>query len=87
MGNNSSLESIGSRTIQKSKKTAKEFSCSNFGTYDEILENDNIDAVYSLARFRGHQIGVRYAECFEVCKVVASLDKSGFKISGTGKNK
>ena len=28
------------------KKIAKEFSCSNFGTYDEILENDNIDAVY-----------------------------------------
>ena len=46
MGNNSTLESIGSRTIQKSKKIAKEFSCSNFGTYDEILENDNIDAVY-----------------------------------------
>ena len=46
MGKNSTLESIGSRTIQKSKKFAKEFSCSNFGTYEDILGNDNIDAVY-----------------------------------------
>ena len=53
----------------------------------KFLTDDNIDAVYSLARFRGHQIGVRYAECFGVCKVVAALDKSGFKISGIGKNK
>lgn len=45
-GKNSTLEIIGSRTIQKSKKFAKAFSCSNFGTYDDVLKNDNVDAVY-----------------------------------------
>lgn len=45
-GKNSILEMIGSRTIQKSKKLAKEFSCSNFGTYDDVLKNNNVDAVY-----------------------------------------
>jgi predicted dehydrogenase len=45
-GKNSTLEMIGSRTVQKSKKFAKEFSCSNFGTYDDVLKNDNVDAVY-----------------------------------------
>ena len=43
---NSTLEMIGSRTVQKSKKFAKEFSCPNFGTYDDVLKNDNVDAVY-----------------------------------------
>lgn len=43
---NSTLEMIGSRTINKSKKFAKEFSCDEFGTYDDVLENNNVDAVY-----------------------------------------
>jgi D-xylose 1-dehydrogenase (NADP+, D-xylono-1,5-lactone-forming) len=43
---NSTLEMIGSRTLNKSKKFAKEFSCNEFGTYNDVLENNNIDAVY-----------------------------------------
>lgn len=37
---------IGSRSLAKAKKFAKKFHCKNFGTYEEILENDKIDAVY-----------------------------------------
>ena len=46
MGKNSILEMIGSRSITKAKKFAKEFSCNAFGNYDDVLENDSIDAVY-----------------------------------------
>jgi len=46
IGKNSTLEMIGSRTITKAKKFAKEFSCSKFGNYDDVLKNDDIDAVY-----------------------------------------
>ncbi len=45
-GRNSTLEMIGSRTLAKAQKFAKEFSCSEYGNYDDILKNDNIDAVY-----------------------------------------
>ena len=37
---------IGSRSLKKAKKFAGKFHCDNFGTYEEILENDVIDAVY-----------------------------------------
>jgi predicted dehydrogenase len=43
---NSVLEMIGSRSISKAKKFAKEFDCSKFGSYDDVLNNQNIDAVY-----------------------------------------
>ena len=43
---NSTLGMIGSRSIGKAKKFAKEFSCSEFGNYDDVLKNDSIDAVY-----------------------------------------
>jgi predicted dehydrogenase len=45
-GKNSVLEMIGSRSITKAKKFAKEFDCSEFGSYDDVLNNQNIDAVY-----------------------------------------
>jgi predicted dehydrogenase len=45
-GKNSVLEMIGSRSIIKAKKFAKEFSCNEFGNYDDVLKNKNIDAVY-----------------------------------------
>ncbi len=44
--NHSHLEMIGSRSIDNAKKLSKSFSCKSFGNYDEILENDNVDAVY-----------------------------------------
>ena len=43
---NATLESVGSRSISKSKYFAKKFHCKNFGNYDDILENQKIDAVY-----------------------------------------
>ncbi len=43
---NSVVEMIGSRSITKAKKFAKEFACNEFGNYDDVLNNENIDAVY-----------------------------------------
>ena len=43
---NAVLESVGSRSVSKSKYFAKKFRCKNFGSYDDILENQKIDAVY-----------------------------------------
>ena len=43
---NSILEMIGSRTGTKAKKFATDFVCSEFGNYNDVLKNDNIDAVY-----------------------------------------
>jgi predicted dehydrogenase len=43
---NAQIEMIGSRSVKKAKKFARKFNCDNFGTYEEILENDMIDAVY-----------------------------------------
>ncbi len=40
------LEIIGSRTEKKSKQFANKFKCKNFGNYDDVLESDNVDAVY-----------------------------------------
>ena len=40
------LESVGSRSISKSKSIAQKFNCKNFGNYDDVLENKKIDAVY-----------------------------------------
>jgi len=42
----SQLEMIGSRSLTKAKKISKYFSCNSFGNYDEILEKNDIDAVY-----------------------------------------
>jgi predicted dehydrogenase len=43
---NTSLEMIGSRSKTKAKKFAKDFSCKKYGDYNEILENNEIDAIY-----------------------------------------
>ena len=48
----------------------------------EFLPEKDIEAIISLARFRGNQIGVEYAECFEVCKVIGKIDKNCFCIAG-----
>jgi len=46
IGKNSILEMIGSRSFTKAREFAKEFDCSEFGNYDDVLNNDNVDAVY-----------------------------------------
>jgi len=40
------LEMIGSRNQEKAQQLAEEFNCKNFGTYEEVLENKNVTAVY-----------------------------------------
>jgi dTDP-3,4-didehydro-2,6-dideoxy-alpha-D-glucose 3-reductase len=40
------LEFIGSRTNSKAKKFAKKFTCEKYGTYEDVLENEDVDAVY-----------------------------------------
>jgi predicted dehydrogenase len=37
---------IGSRSREKALEYCKEFGCDSYGTYEEVLENRNIDAVY-----------------------------------------
>ena len=43
---NSIVEMIGSRSITKAEKFAKEFDCNKFGNYEDVLKNENIAAVY-----------------------------------------
>jgi dTDP-3,4-didehydro-2,6-dideoxy-alpha-D-glucose 3-reductase len=40
------LEIIGSRTMEKSKEFSSEFNCKKNGTYDDVIFDDSIDAVY-----------------------------------------
>lgn len=47
----------------------------------KFLKESDIEAIISLARFRGNQIGVKYAECFQVCKLISEISDEGFKIS------
>ena len=42
----SKLEIIGSRSSDKAKEIASEFSCKDYGTYEDIISNDDVDAVY-----------------------------------------
>jgi len=43
---NAELQFIGSRSVEKAKKFANQFSCVNYGNYDEVLEQKDVDAVY-----------------------------------------
>jgi len=40
------LKMIGSRSETKAKEFANRFGCSNFGSYENILDDDDIDVVY-----------------------------------------
>jgi len=40
------LQMIGSRSREKAKRFAERFSCDLFGDYDEVLERNDVDAVY-----------------------------------------
>ena len=46
----------------------------------EFIEDKDLEAILSLARFRGNQIGVEYAECFEICKIIGEIDEYGFQL-------
>ena len=40
------LEIIGSRSTNKAKQFASEFNCKKFGTYEDVISDDSVDAVY-----------------------------------------
>ena len=40
------LEIIGSRTLEKANEFSNEFNCKKFGTYDDVISDDSVDAVY-----------------------------------------
>ena len=43
---NATLQTIGSRNIDKAEKFATKFSCRSYGTYDDVLNDRNVDVVY-----------------------------------------
>ena len=43
---NCKLAFVGSRSNDKAKKVAQEFGCEKYGSYEDILDDDSIDAVY-----------------------------------------
>ena len=40
------IEIIGSRTENKAKEFCKEFNCKKFGTYEDVIKDKSVDAVY-----------------------------------------
>jgi len=40
------LEMIGSRTLEKAKGFSNEFNCKKFGTYEDTISDDSVDAIY-----------------------------------------
>jgi len=48
----------------------------------EFINQSDIEASVSLARFRGNQVGTKYAECFQVCKIIMNIDQNGFQLGG-----
>jgi len=40
------LQMIGSRSMEKAAEFARYFNCKNYGTYHDIIDNKNLDAVY-----------------------------------------
>ena len=43
---NCELVFVGSRSNDKAKKIAQEFGCEKYGSYEDVLDDDSIDAVY-----------------------------------------
>ena len=43
---NTHLEHIGSRSKEKAKDYSNEFNCKKFGSYDDVINDKNVDAVY-----------------------------------------
>jgi dTDP-3,4-didehydro-2,6-dideoxy-alpha-D-glucose 3-reductase len=51
----SKLGIIGSRDINKARKFSEKFQCKEFGTYEDVIDNNNIDAVYISTPVRLHE--------------------------------
>ena len=49
------LEIIGSRSVEKSKEFSNKFNCENIGSYDDVIKNDSIDAVYISTPIATHE--------------------------------
>ena len=43
---NCKLSFVGSRSNKKAKDTAQKFECEKYGSYDDVLHDSNVDAVY-----------------------------------------
>jgi len=52
---NSELGHIGSRSEEKAKEFANMFGCKNYGSYDDVLKNESIDAVYISTPIGNHE--------------------------------
>jgi len=53
--NNAELEYIGSRSEEKAVEFAKIFGCKNYGTYDDVLNAEDVDAVYISTPIGNHE--------------------------------
>ena len=40
------LEIIGSRTVERAREFAKEVDCQKYGTYEDVMSNNEVDVVY-----------------------------------------
>ena len=49
------LEIIGSRSTDKAKEFSKEFNCKKFGTYEDVISDDSVDAVYISTPISTHE--------------------------------
>ena len=49
------LEIIGSRGPSKAKEFAKEFNCKKFGTYENVISDNSVDAVYISTPIGNHE--------------------------------
>ena len=46
---------IGSRSTEKAKEFASEFNCEKFGTYEDVISDDSVDAVYISTPINTHE--------------------------------
>ena len=53
--NNAKLEYIGSRSNNKALEFSKIFDCEKFGTYDDVINDENVDAVYISTPVGNHE--------------------------------
>ena len=49
------LEIIGSRSTDKAKEFASEVNCEKFGTYEDVISDDSVDAVYISTPINTHE--------------------------------
>ena len=53
--NNTKLEHIGSRSNSKAIEFSKIFDCKKYGTYDDVINDKNVDAVYISTPVGNHE--------------------------------